>query len=920
MQTVAQVPAWQWAKKDGGYMHDWANAIGRDASGNLYMIGNTNSSSISFDTITLATTADNGNSNNLFIVKYDVNRKAVWAKSIGCMSSAESANGIAVDANGNSYITGSFNCPTINFGSFTLTHSPGASDNMFVVKYDTNGNALWAKSAGGTSTNGSMLAVGNDISIDANGNTYVTGSFATPDIVFGNDTLINAGFGSDFIVKYDINGNVLWAKYAGNSAYDPNNSIATDANGNSYLTGSFSTTMTLGGITLTSAGGSDLFVAKYNTNGNVLWAKSLGNGNDESTGDIAIDANGNSYITGNFSGSITNVGSTILTSAGAQDLLIVKYDTNGNVVWTSSAGGDRTEAALGIAVDSNGNSYITGWHNSVLFSFGTYYTNATGQGTTNLFVLKYDASGNKLWIMGGGNGPYNDTQGRDILVDGAGSIYITGFFNADLCYLGTLPLKNTNPFNAGGLKDPFIWKLCNSHAPLPTITANGPTTFCQGDSVTLTASSGYAYLWDDSFFSTSTAQSVVVKKQNALEVRAIAADGCSTLSEVTIVTVNPLPDTTIQANGSTTLCKGNSVTLSGNTGKSWLWSNGDTTQSTTLSSAQLIQLTITSFDGCSATSSPKKIIVNPLPPVPTITANGPTTFCYLDTVVLTSSTSDYYNWSNGYNTKSIKVTSSETDSVTVVDSNGCAATSLPVKITVNYPVYSPTQYVTACNSYKSPTGKHTWTVSGNYYDTIPNASVSGCDSILLINLTINSTFYTTAYDKGSKTFTLTINAYTLVNAVRYHWDFGDGSSSNLPTPSHNFTKDTIYRVCMKIYTAAGDSCEYCHTIGDSLGNIIRNAGFKMKVVNITVGIPDENTQLVFTVFPNPFMDQTTIQFSEAQQNAIIKITDILGKIVKEINYSGKELILEKGMMQAGIYFITVSDEKKNIVNKKIIVQ
>jgi hypothetical protein len=922
MQTVAQVPTWQWAKKGGGYEHDWANGFAMDASGNMYVIGSSNSPSITFDTITLTPPATPGK--NLFIVKYDINRKAVWAKSTGCMYSEKTPSGIAVDANGNSYITGSFNCPTVNFGSFTLTHSPGPSDNMFVVKYDTNGNVLWAKSAGGTSTNGSMPAIGNDVSIDASGNAYVTGSFYTPDIVFGNDTLINAGaiLNDMFIVKYDPNGNVLWAESAGNSSSDSGNSIVTDASGNSYLTGNFAgVTITLGGVTLTSAGGTDVFTAKYDTNGNVLWAKSVGGGKDDSSGGIAIDASGNSYVTGNFSDSITNIGSTTLTSAGIQDLFIVKYDASGNVVWASSAGGDKTESSLSIAIDSGGNSYITGWFNSDSFPFATYHLNASQGQISCLFVLKYDAVGNKLWAQAAWDGPYSETEGRDILVDGAGSIYITGFFNGDLCYFGNLSLNNTNPVYSSKQKDMFIWKLCSGTVVLPTITANGPTTFCQGDSVTLTASSATAYLWDDSFFSTSTAQSIVVKKQNALEVRAIAADGCSALSEVTIVTVNPLPDTTIQANGSTTFCKGNSVTLSGGFAKSWLWSNGDTTASTTLSSPQIIQLSITSFDGCIATSSPKIITVNPLPPVPTITASGPTTFCYEDSVILTSSTSDYYNWSNGYITKSITVSSSERDSVKVFDSNGCSATSLPVTITVKYPTYSQTQYVTACNSYTSHFGKHTWTASGTYFDTIPNAGVSGCDSILSINLTINSALYTIAYDKGSKTFTLTVNAFTLANAISYHWDFGDGTSANLPTPSHNYTKDSTYTLCMKIYTAAGDSCEYCHIIGiDSLGNIIRTPGFTVKVVNITVGIQGQNTQPVLTVYPNPFMDQTTIQFSEAQQNTVIKITDVLGKVIKEINFTGKELILEKGMMQAGIYFITVSGEKKDTVNKKIIVQ
>ena len=184
-----------------------------------------------------------------------------WAKSAGG-TTLDAGYSISTDAGGNVLVTGSFFADSITFGSTTLINAGGGNADIFVVKYDASGNALWAKSAGGTSSDDEGLG----ISTDASGNVLVTGFFSSPTITFGSTTLTNAGSRDIFVVKYDASGNALWAKSAGGTSSDDRGfAISTDASGNVLVTGSFqSSSITFGSTTLTNAGSTDIFVAKLN--------------------------------------------------------------------------------------------------------------------------------------------------------------------------------------------------------------------------------------------------------------------------------------------------------------------------------------------------------------------------------------------------------------------------------------------------------------------------------------------------------------------------------------------------------------------------------------------------------------------------------------------------------------------------------
>lgn len=354
---------------------------------------------------------------------------------------------IAVDDSGNSYITGNF-LDTASFGTTSLT-SYGEQD-IYIAKLDANGNWLWAVQAGGT-----LADNGYGIAVDEIGNVYVTGYFYGT-ARFGNTFLFaNGGAWNDvFIVKLDTNGNWLWAKRAGGTNFDTGYGIDTDSAGNCYVTGSFTFTADFGTTSLTSAGSSDLFVTKLDTNGNWNWAKRAGGSSPDLGQDIAIDLNDNIFITGYFSTN-ASFGALTLTSNGDRDIMAVKMDTDGNWIWATGAGGTVWDMGQRISTDGSGNIYITGYFkDTVVFGSSTISSGATYN--QDIFVAKLNPSGNWQWAVGAGG--YGTDYGYGIAADLYGFVYITGGFDA-AAYFGMeyLTSEGINDIFIAGLDSNSNW-------------------------------------------------------------------------------------------------------------------------------------------------------------------------------------------------------------------------------------------------------------------------------------------------------------------------------------------------------------------------------------------------------------------------------------------------------------------------------
>ncbi|MFK0735535.1 MAG: DUF4114 domain-containing protein, partial [Gloeotrichia echinulata HAB0833] len=276
---------------------------------------------------------------------------------------------------------------------------------------------------------GTLTDVGVGIAADAAGNSYVTGFFSGT-ASFGSTSLTSAGDSDAFVTKLDTNGNVLWAQNFGGTLSDQGWGVTVDSTGNIYGTGTFSGTASFGSTTLTSAGDSDAFITKLDTNGNVLWAQNFGGTSADKSVGITSDGAGNTYATGTFLGT-ASFGSTTLTSAGDSDAFITKLDSTGNFLWAQKLGGTFADSGFGITVDRAGNTYVSGVFRDTA-SFGS--TSLTSAGDSDAFVAKLDANGNVVWAKKfGGSGV---DEGTGIVADGSGNINFTGVFSGTASFDG----------------------------------------------------------------------------------------------------------------------------------------------------------------------------------------------------------------------------------------------------------------------------------------------------------------------------------------------------------------------------------------------------------------------------------------------------------------------------------------------------
>lgn len=351
-----------------------------------------------------------------------------WAKGAGGQSN-DITNSIAVDASGNVYVVGGFRSDNMVIGSTTLTNINSQNLDMFIAKYDGIGNALWAKSARGWS-----LDDAHSVTCDASGNIYVAGQFDSDSITFGSFTLFNKGITNVFLVKYDTNGNVIWAKSTGGSSDDYGMSVCTDALGNIYVAGFFySDTVLFATDTLINTeGSSDIFILKYDPNGNPQWAKSAAGNSYDYSYSIATDVSGNIYLAGGFFSDSVSFGSLVLTnrSQGNYAAFIAKFNSNGIALWAKAANGNSDDNGNSVAADIAGNIYLAGQFESPFIVFGSDTLTGQLNSDYSMFIVKYDSLGNELWAKGAKE-EGTASSSYSVAVDFQGNAYVAGYFAAD---------------------------------------------------------------------------------------------------------------------------------------------------------------------------------------------------------------------------------------------------------------------------------------------------------------------------------------------------------------------------------------------------------------------------------------------------------------------------------------------------------
>ena len=373
---------------------------------------------------------------------------------------------MAVDGSGTTYSVGAYE-GTVDFdpGSGTESLTSTGADDTFVVKLDSAGELVWAKSLGGSSHDQAV-----DVASDDSGNVYVLGRFyGTADFDPGLDVsnLTSNGAFDAFIVKLNSNGEFLWARSYGNSYDDQPHAVAVDSSGKVYITGWFQQTVDFDpGVeteSFASAGSTDAYLLKLNSNGDFESFTQFGSTSQDRGSAIAIDNADNVYVIGDFAGTIDfdpGLGTTNKTPT-AYDAFIVKLDSGGGLVWVSTFSGSGYayggELGRNIAVDTAGSVYVTSWFDGTIdFDPGPESENLTST-NNDVYVAKLNSSGGLEWAkaLGGTN---SDT-GMAIAVDDSGNVYTTGRFEGSGDFdpgLGTETLTS-----GGGSQDSdvFISKL-----------------------------------------------------------------------------------------------------------------------------------------------------------------------------------------------------------------------------------------------------------------------------------------------------------------------------------------------------------------------------------------------------------------------------------------------------------------------------
>ncbi|HYF03906.1 MAG TPA: hypothetical protein VEC36_11050 [Patescibacteria group bacterium] len=351
-----------------------------DGSDNLYMAGTYKGY------IHLANKTLSGSSTSSSGFVYAIKPAATevyWAKATVGKNNVR-IHDVAVDRNRNVCITGTFLQPYISLEKDTL-YSKGNND-FFIAKYNSLGDLLWARSAGEDDAENGIC-----ITADPSGNIYVAGTFYSDSIAFGEITLTHRDRNDIFLVKYNPNGNILWAKTIGTFGMDRLSGLYTDKRGNIILLGNFlAPSITLGGFLLINSnpGTNDVFLFRIDSDGNVLNGLALGGTNDDIVTSLAEDRFGNLFLGGYFKSPYLTVGTNTVLNAGSSDIFIAKIDTNGLFSWVRSAGGQEEEKCNGIGVDTLDGIYITGSFKSSELNFGE--RTLKRKGSEAMFIAKLD--------------------------------------------------------------------------------------------------------------------------------------------------------------------------------------------------------------------------------------------------------------------------------------------------------------------------------------------------------------------------------------------------------------------------------------------------------------------------------------------------------------------------------------------------
>lgn len=499
-----------WARSMDNGTNTFPIAIATDTSGNCYLFGWLIDSSMGIGGFTLHNTAYPGA--QYFIAKFDPRGNVLWASNGGgrtgaltappvsfnsaCSAQIPGLGGIAVDTGGNIYITTAFNLPTVTVGTNTLTNkdASGTTDDILLVKYDTSGSVVWAKSPGGIGTD-----IPCGITVTRAGDIYIAGFFNSDSVIFGPSVIKDVSIASQqwnaFIARYDGAGNPVWASGSGGGGKTYASGITSDTNNTAYMVGGTAdSVISFGGLIIINPnpGSPILYLVSFDTSNNPYWYKIIASptGGNAWGYSVAMSPMGQVWVSGAFSDEV-NIGGHILDTPGlsVDPVFIAGFGTTGYYV-ASGALQSGSDHQAGIACDANGDIYLCSDYKYPCYPFiiaNDVLANVSTDETW-LYLAKYSFSSS----IGPGSGPstingrkdtvicindndiilagppgytlyrWNDGSSDTALrISSAGAYWVKAMGNNDIAFTDTIVVKIDS-------------QLCNCEAVLPNaFTPNG---------------------------------------------------------------------------------------------------------------------------------------------------------------------------------------------------------------------------------------------------------------------------------------------------------------------------------------------------------------------------------------------------------------------------------------------------------------
>jgi hypothetical protein len=495
-----------WAIRTTGTGSDYGYGIHAYDNNTIYVTGEFASATLDFNNSQVLTRTSASTLKDFFLAKYAGDGNVVWAKMTQNDSGTRDDRGRAVYSNGSVTSVVGFTDSNMDFGN-SKTITVDGNNNLFVASYNTSGTAQWASSPQGNSSATSYEVV-KGVSI-ADDNTFcVAGSYQSS-LNFGNNISLDVSTGRDLmLIKYDANGTPLWARStmngSGSGSGEYFEDVYTDSSGNIYASGYFNSgNLEFGNNVLkTNSGSVDAIAIKYNSSGTAQLALDINGTKEDYALKIKADSSGNIYVAGNTKSQPINFGNGVTyysSNDKNRDVFVAKFNSSGVAQWAKGGGSQYDDYVKGLVVDSGGNVYINGYSGSADANFdGTILPN---QGSLDIFLVKYDSSGNLQWVKSSLYSSGTSTDYADgLAIDSTDNLYFLGHTYSSLKFASDINISNTSSgdmflvkYNSSGDAQ-WLARATGSSNEVPySVSADNNAVYVSGSSLSSTINFGNGY-------------------------------------------------------------------------------------------------------------------------------------------------------------------------------------------------------------------------------------------------------------------------------------------------------------------------------------------------------------------------------------------------------------------------------------------